>query len=360
MNWKKTLTMFFVLAISLLTVGCAEKREEALERLEVQNEANRHAMESFAMDTLINVTIYSEDGEELLVDAEQEIRRLERLFSITMEESDISKINASAGIAPVGIASDTLDILTKGQEMSKITNNAFNMAISPVVKAWGFTTDEEKKVPQMEEIARLLPLTNIDDVQIDSQGETGYLSQKGMAVDLGGIAKGYTSDAVTRLLKEKGVTSSLIYLGGNISAIGSKGNGDPWKVAVENPLDSNDYVGLLEVRDKSVITSGGYQRYFEEDGKRYHHIIDSKTGQPAESGLLSVTIISENGTKADALSTALFVMGLEDGVELWRNSNDFEVIFVTADGKVIATEGAATFFTFEGRDNDFVYEIVKS
>lgn len=159
-------------------------------------------------------------------------------------------------------------------------------------------------------------------------------------------------------MKEEGVESALIWLGGNISAIGNKPDGNPWKIAVENPLDTNDYVGLLEVSDCSVITSGGYQRYFDQDGKRYHHIIDPATGYPSDSGLLSVTIISENGTKADALSTALFVMGYERAVELWRQSDDFEVIFVTEDGKVIATEGIADQFTFEGKDNDFAYETV--
>ena len=194
---------------------------------------------------------------------------------------------------------------------------------------------------------------------IDRDASTAKLLKMGMAVDLGGVAKGYTSDAVTELLKKEGVTSGIISLGGNISAIGTKPDEKKWKVAVENPLDVNDYVGILEVEDCSVITSGGYQRFFEENGKRYHHIIDSNTGYPADKGLLSVTIISNDGAKADGLSTALFVMGFDEAVKIWRNSDDFEVVFVTEDGKVIATEGAASIFAFEGRDNDFAYEIVE-
>ncbi len=257
----------------------------------------------------------------------------------------------------VPVSEDTMYLLKTAKEMDELTNGCYDMTISPVVKAWGFT-EEEHHVPTQAELDALMPLVDNDSVILSEEDQTAYLAKEGMAVDLGGIAKGYTSDAVTKLMKEEGVESALIWLGGNISAISNKPDGNPWKIAVENPLNTEDYVGLVEVSDCSVITSGGYQRYFDQDGKRYHHIIDPAMGYPSDSGLLSVTIISENGTKADALSTALFVMGYDRAVELWRQSDDFEAIFVTEDGKVIATEGIADQFTFEGQDNDFTYETV--
>jgi thiamine biosynthesis lipoprotein len=356
---KKLKILAVLLCCSFAFSGCVEKREEAQEMLSKYSEEDLHEMTTFAMDTVMQFTLYNENGEQLLTDAEQEIRRLERLFSVTMEDSEIARLNEQSGLGEVSLSEDTLKVLKRGKEIGELTNQAFDITISPVVKAWGFTTESEKHVPSKETLESLLPLTKTDDLKIDESTSTAELLKKGMAVDLGGIAKGYTSDAVTALLKENGVTSGLIYLGGNISTIGIKPNGEKWKVAIENPQDVNDYVAILEVQDCSVITSGGYQRYFEENGKRYHHIIDSNTGYPADKGLLSVTIISKDGTKADGLSTALFVMGLEEAVDLWRNSGDFEAVFITDDGKVIATEGAAAFFTFEGRDNDFAYETVE-
>ncbi len=357
---KKKIAMAILMCLTYsITVGCSEKREEAQEILNKYSDADLHEMTTFAMDTVMQFTIYNENGEELLTDAEQEIRRLERLFSVTIEDSEIAQLNARAGVDAITVSEDTEKILERGKEIGELTDQAFDIAISPIVKAWGFTTDGEKHVPSNETLESLLPLTNIEDLVIDENTSTAKLLKNGMAVDLGGIAKGYTSDVIVNLLKEKGVTSGLFSLGGNIGAIGTKPDGEKWKVAIENPLDANDYVGLLEVQDCFVITSGGYQRYFEENGKRYHHIIDSNTGYPADKGLLSVTIISKDGTKADGLSTALFVMGLDEAVGLWRNSSDFEAVFVTEDGRVIATEGAATLFTFEGRDNNFKYETLE-
>lgn len=358
MKRKIIMAMMLCFTFSVL-VGCAEKREEAQNLQNKYADADLHEMTTFAMDTVMLFTLYHEDGEQILTDAEQEIRRLESLFSVTKEDSEISKLNAQSGLDAVKLSSDTEDVLKRGKEIGELTNQAFDIAISPVVKAWGFTTNGEKHVPTQETLEHLLPLTSIEDLVIDENESTAQLRKKGMAVDLGGIAKGYASDKIAALLKEKGVTSGLFSLGGNIGAIGTKPNGENWKVAIENPLNANDYVGLLSIQDCFVITSGGYQRYFEENGKRYHHIIDSNTGYPADKGLLSVTIISKDGTKADGLSTALFVMGLDQAVQLWRRSNDFEAVFVTEDGRVIATEGAARFFSFEGRDNDFKYETVQ-
>ena len=147
--------------------------------------------------------------------------------------------------------------------------------------------------------------------------------------------------------------------GHHVCAIGTKPDGSPWRIAVQNPADENDYVGVVEISDACAVTSGGYQRYFEENGKKYHHIIDPATGKPAESGLTSVTIICKDGTKADALSTALYVMGLDDALAYWKTQDDFEVIFVTEDGEVVATEGLKDSFTFDGKGNDYTYRVAK-
>ncbi|MGM9916114.1 FAD:protein FMN transferase [Anaerotignum sp.] len=356
MNLKKWIALG--LTGCFLFSGCAEQREQAQAALENSQQENRYEATSFAMDTVMTFTIIHEDGEELIIDAEQEIRRLENLLSVTMDGSEIKQINENAGKAPVRIPTETLELLQTSKDLGAETGNAFDIAIYPVVKAWGFT-EEEQSVPPQETIDQLLPLTDLDDLILDKENSTAYLEKEGMAIDLGGIAKGYASDSVKALLKGKGVESALLSLGGNICTIGSKPDGSPWKTAVQNPLDANDYVGLLEISDTCVITSGGYQRYFEEKGKQYHHIIDPATGWPAESGLLSVTIVCESGTKADALSTALFVMGLKDGLEYWRTQDDFEAIFVTTDGEVVATEGLKDSFTFEGKDNDFTYRVAE-
>lgn len=355
---KKNVILLFLLAGVFLFSACSERREQAQQMLQQQKEDNRYESMTFAMDTVITLTIYDENGEERLLDAENEIHRLEDLFSVTKEGSDIARLNANAGKEKVSLSEETYQLLEFSKEVSAFTNGCFDITISPVVKLWGFT-EEEHHVPTEEEIKEAMAYVDESRLTLSGEDHTAYLETEGMAVDLGAIAKGYTSDAVSALLRDKGVTSAMISLGGNLSCIGTKPDGTLWEAALANPLNTEDYVGLFAVSDCSLITSGGYQRYFEQDGKRYHHIIDPATGYPAESGLLSVTILSENGTKADALSTALFVMGMDQGLEFWRQSDDFEAVFITEDGRVIATEGAAEKFTFEGRDNDFTYEIVK-
>lgn len=342
------------LAACLCFGGCARKREEAQQLLENQKMENRHEATTFAMDTVMTFVVLDEDGEELITDAEQEIRRLEKLLSVTMEQSEIFRLNQAAGKEAVSVSEDTKELLALGKAYSESTNGAFDIALSPVTKAWGFT-EEEHHVLTQAELDVLLPLTHPSDILLEEN--RAYLQQEGMAVDLGGIAKGYASDKVAELLRGKGVEKAILSLGGNVYGIGTKPSGEKWEVALANPLDANDYCGLISIADQAVVTSGGYQRYFEEDGKTYHHIIDPKTGYPAENTLLSVTIICENGAKADVLSTALFVMGLEDALAYWQKEGGFEAIFITKDGEVIATEGADACFAFEGRDNDFTYRV---
>lgn len=350
MGWRKTAA---VLLLAFLCGGCGQAPEGTNDN----NGKNMHEATTFAMDTIMMFTVYHEDGEEILIDAEQEIRRLERLFSVTMEDSEVFELNKKAGETAVHISRDTMELLSLGKDIGNETGGCFNIAISPVVKAWGFT-QEEKRVPPQEELDELLRLTSPKDILLDEENGTAFLQKKGMAVDLGGIAKGYAADRVAELLRAEGVESGFFSLGGNLMGIGRKDDGTAWKAAVANPLDAEDYVGMVEFSDCAVVTSGGYQRYFEENGKRYHHIIDPATGFPAENGLLAVVIVCENAARADALSTALFVMGLDGAVSFWKERNDFEAIFITND-EVIATEGLEDTFTFEGRDNTFHFRILE-
>ena len=225
MNWKKTAAL--VLASVFILGGCSEKREQAQQMLAQAKEENRHEATTFAMDTIMTFTVYHENGEQIMTDAEQEIRRLERLLSVTMEDSEIAQLNTNAGKQAVPVSEDTMYLLKTAKEMDELTNGCYDMTISPVVKAWGFTEEEHH-----------VPLVDNDSVILSEEDQTAYLAKEGMAVDLGGIAKGYTSDAVTKLMKEEGVESALIWLGGNISAIGNKPDGNPWKIAVENPLNT--------------------------------------------------------------------------------------------------------------------------
>lgn len=354
MNWKK---MAAVLAAAFLCSGCAGTQEQGQELPENSQEEKKHEATTFAMDTIMMFTVYSDDGEEILIDAEQEIRRLERLFSVTMEESEIYELNNRAGKKEVHVSEETMELLALGKAIGEETSGCFNIAVSPIVKAWGFT-EEEKHVPPQAEIDRLLPLTDLQDIMLDEEKGTAFLQKEGMAVDLGGIAKGYAADQTAELLRAEGVTSGFFSLGGNLMGIGRKPDGSAWKAVIANPLDTADYVGMVEFSDCAVVTSGGYQRYFEEDGKRYHHIIDPATGYPAENGLLAVVIVCENAARADALSTALFVMGLDDAASFWREHTDFEAIFITKD-EVIATEGLRGKFAFEGQDNEFSFRFLE-
>ena len=171
-----------------------------------------------------------------------------------------------------------------------------------------------------------------------------------MEIDLGGIAKGYTSSRVMEIFKEQGIKHGLVSLGGNVQALGSKADGKPWRVAIQNPESDLDYLGILDIEGKCVITSGGYERFFIEDGVRYHHIIDPRTGYPADSGLLSATIISEDGTLADGLSTSLFIMGKEEAEKYWRaHPGTFDYILEDTDGTLYVTKGAAGLLTTEAK-----------
>lgn len=226
-------------------------------------------------------------------------------------------------------------------QVSEKTNGAFDITIYPLMELWGFTT-KNYRVPESSEIAEALKGVSYTNVSVNGQqvALTG-----GSSIDLGGIAKGYTSSRVIQIMKDCGIEHAIVNLGGNVQVLGTKTDGSDWRVAIQNPASENSYLGILSTKDKAVITSGGYERYFEQDGQVYHHIIDTQTGYPSDSDLTSVTIVYSDGTTADALSTALFAMGLDGAKELYR-SGDIDFDMILFDGsRVYVSEGIASGFS---------------
>lgn len=312
----------------------------------------------FAMDTVMLFTAYGEGAAGAVGDGEKEVRRLEELLSRTRADSAVSHLNSGG---EVSVDREVRDLIDAARDYTEATGGAFDISIAPVVSAWGFTTDSYR-VPDGAEIAELLGHVGMEHVKI--AGETVALDP-GTQIDLGGIAKGYASDRMAEIYEEHGVSQGTAALGGNIYAKGNRPDGTPWRVGVQDPArpeDSSAFAGILELSDAFAVTSGGYQRYFEENGKRYHHIIDPADGAPADSDLTSVTVVADqetgSGTMCDALSTALYVMGEEKALDFWRGgAYDFDLVLVTADGRVVVTEGLADRFTVD-EESGYNYEIV--
>ena len=325
-KWKALLTS---MALVFSLAGCSLEQK--------QPEAERNL---FAMNTYMTFSAYGENAEAALDETAALIERLESLWSVTDENSEIYRANRSGG-QTVSVSEETAELISFALEMAQKTGGALDPTIYPVLAAWGFTTDS-KQIPPSEQIEELL-----QDVGYSRIGlQDGNLTvPEGMELDLGAVGKGYTADLVTEVLKEYGVESAIISLGGNIQAIGSRPDGSSWRIGVRAPWEEGN-LGVLELSDAAVVTSGGYENYFQdEEGTIYWHILDPSTGYPADSGLQSVTIIGEEGRMCDALSTALFVMGAEKAETYWRENGGFDMLLVTDEKEVILTEGIADRFT---------------
>ena len=302
----------------------------------------------FAMDTYMTLTAYGDRAPEALDAAEKEIHRIEKLVSTGIKTSEISRCNRDG---EADISEDTSYLIRRSVEIFKDTDGLFDVTVYPLMKAWGFT-DQNYRIPDENELSGLLATLGADEIRMEEGHVT--LEKPGMELDLGGIAKGYTSGRIMDIFRDYGIEHAVISLGGNVQTLNDKPDGSAWKVAVEDPADTSDYIGILRVKNKAVITSGSYERYFRQDGKTWHHIIDPRTGYPADSGLVSVTIVSEDGTLADGLSTALFIMGKEKAAAYWRaHSDSFDMVLVEEDGSVSVSEGIADAFSCE-RDQKII------
>ncbi len=311
----------------------------------------------FAMDTYMTVTAYGDKCTEAVQAAVDEINRLDDLWSVGNSESEISILNENGSVI---LSDETYTVVKEALELYDSTGGLFDITVYPLMVEWGFTT-EDYKVPTDDKIKELLKLTGIDKITLDDETHQITL-QTGTQIDLGGIAKGYTSAKIMEIFSEYGIVSGLVSLGGNVQLYGTKVDGSDWRVGVENPdntikaLSTSDYIGVVQISDKALITSGGYQRYFvDENGEKHHHIIDPRTGSPSNSGLISVTIVSDDGLLADGLSTSLFIMGKDDAVSYWHEHSDqFDFILVDSEGKIYVSKGIESNFSSE-----LDYEIVE-
>ncbi len=320
---KKLKFLFLLTAGIFLLNGCAKAETS------VQSET----ADLFAMDTYMHLQVYSINGQTPIQQASERIQQLENLFSVTIPESDISRINSNQ---PVTVSKDTIAVLQEAFQVNQESQGALTVTIYPVLHEWGFTT-EEMHVPDEKIIQELLPLADDSKIQID--GQTVSLPEN-RKLDLGALAKGYTSDEIMKIFQENGAKSGIISLGGNVQALGRKPDDSLWSVGVVNPFSPSENMCVLKIEDAAVITSGNYERYFvDDDGQIYWHILDPADGYPADNGFVSVTVVGKSGLRCDALSTALFVEGEEKALTHWRACNDFEMLCVTDDQRILLTEG---------------------
>ena len=345
-----------IAALCLCLTGCGKQTTEATAQI-------------FAMDTVMEVAAYGPKAEKAVQETEGQIKALENQLSRTKADSDVSRVNHNGTTPTTGLTYGTRALLPAALEYRDATNGAFDITIAPVMDAWGFTGDSFR-VPEQSELDTLLKKVNSDAIQMLGSPSDSVTLGEGQAIDLGGIAKGYTSDWVEAVFYDHEIENGKISLGGNVFVLGTKPDGSDWRVGIKDPRNESGLAAILSLRDAYAITSGGYERYFEENGKTYHHIIDPATGYPADSGLLSVTVVADangpdqewvqpgNGTMCDAFSTALFVMGEEQALDFWRNGGyDFDLVLVTEDGRVVITAGLADRFE-EVKDSGYTYETV--
>lgn len=318
--FKKTLLILLITTLSLMW-GCSAPSQKSSGQI-------------FALDTVIDITAYGENSDEALKAAKDEIRRLEKLLSVTDSESDVYRINHADGEA-VTVSHETYELIERAVEISELTEGRFDITIYNAVKLWGFTTGEYK-VPTEEDIEKALGSAGSDKIHL--QGDNTIKVDKGTQIDLGGIAKGYIGDKTAVAMTEAGAEAGLLSLGGNVRTFGTKPRGENFVVGIRHPQESGHFAEL-QANECAVITSGGYQRNFTEEGVNYHHIINPETGKPSESDALSVTVVGNDDTLCDALSTAIFIGGTEYAAQLRSKYDSFEYLILTESDEVIASSG---------------------
>jgi thiamine biosynthesis lipoprotein len=329
---KKTIGMVLMVVI---LAGCA--------KTPVSSEALIST--TYALGTVITINLFDEGTEAIMTKLNDRILEIESLMSSQMADSEVNQINNMAGKEWVKVSDDTFKVVERALYYGEVSMGSFDPTIGPIIELWGIGTDEAR-VPSQSEIDERLKLVDYLKVEINQEEHSVFLPIEGMSIDLGGIAKGFVADELVLILKAEGIKKAMINLGGNVYAYGTKDGDQPWKVAIQTPYDQrNTYFGYIELKDKTVVTSGPYERYFEQDGKIYHHIFDANTGYPVDGETVSVSIISESSMDADALSTLLFTISEADGLALIESIKDVECIYVDKAYQLRLSSGLEKIFT---------------
>ncbi|MBS5939832.1 FAD:protein FMN transferase [Clostridium sartagoforme] len=332
-------SLLLILSLGLIT-SCSKNKasQEPLSKTEI------------LMGTPVSVTLYDSNDAKILDKVFNKVKELESTLSINENGTLIDEINENAGIKPVKVDDDTYTLIEKGLEYAKLSHGLFDISIGPIVKLWNIGLPEAR-VPSLEEIQAKLPLVNYQDVELNNSDKTVYLKNQGMMLDLGGIAKGYTADVISNILTNEGVESAIINLGGNVFTHGKKVDGSDWKIGIQDPFsERGGIIGTLTTSNKSVVTSGIYERYIEEDGVRYHHILNPSTGYPYDNEIAGITIVSDKSIDGDALSTSVFAMGVEEGMKFVNTQSGIDAIFVTKDNKIYLTNEVKNIFKLTNSD----------
>lgn len=296
------------------------------------------------LNTVVSIKIYASNDKELLQEAFEKIALFESELSRYDSESAVSQINEAAGKSPVFVPHDTREVVSTALEYAKRSSGRFDPTVGPLVEIWGIGGDNPR-VPPEEEIAAVLPLIDYNSLQLNTETSEVFLQNPGMILDLGGIAKGWIADSVIDYLLQEGAQHILINLGGNVRASGGKPGDTPFRIGIQDPFESRgNYLGIFTIKKGSIVSSGVYERYFDADGIRYHHILDTKSGYPVSNNLVAVTVFSEYSVDGDALSTSLFTMGLKEGMELVSTLQNVEAVFVTRQKKIFLSSGASAMF----------------
>ncbi len=323
MNWgdtvkKKTLAVFAVVALIVLAAIFIILSPKTVK------------ITDYAMNTQITVTAKSRNAQKAVEAAISEVKRLDSLMSAALSSSDIGKINSAQANTEVKVSEEVYRLIELSLDISQKTDGAFDISVNPLSELWNITSPEPK-VPGEQDIQKAKSLVNYKDIELNPKGKTVLLKKDGMSISLGAIAKGYAADRASEVLKKHGVKEALIDLGGNVYVLGEEK-----RIGIQTPFEKRgEYFTVCTVSDKSVVTSGAYERYFEENGKVYHHILDPHTGYPAESGLKSATVICPDSALADALSTAVFVSGEENAHRIISAFDEAEAVILTDDGRTL-------------------------
>lgn len=299
----------------------------------------------FVLGTVCTVSLFDKGKASIYSEIFARLREIETRMSANTEDSEVAEINRNAGIKPTPVHADLVELVSIALKYAEASGGAFDPTIGPLVKLWGIGSDSAR-VPTRPEIDAVLPLVDYRDLSVDRPASTVYLRRTGMRLDLGAAAKGYAADELVEILVKHKIPRAIIDLGGNVLVYGEKKGGLPWRVGVQDPTDDRgDYIGVLTTKNKTLVTSGVYERFLEVDGKRYHHILETKTGYPVENGLLSVTIVADASVDADCLSTAVFALGAEQGKQLVESMAGIEAVFVWEDRTVRITPGLEGVFS---------------